>query len=254
MEQNVFITGAGSLGEAFIRLLHKEHKLTVVDSNEWTIARLKDTYPDVRFILGDFAEGHITPLIDSVIHTAAYKHLPLGEENPCAFIENNITKLGRLFKEASRAKVNLLFISSDKAVEPISLYGYTKAIGEQLAEHYGFSIARLGNILDSSGSVIPVWEDCIEREVPVKVTDERMTRYFIEDMDAANQLWHEFIKGKKLIIPKCAHVRILDLLATVLERHGYAKVSDYTPGVEVIGIRDREKLEEKLKWEREEAV
>lgn len=252
MKEKVLITGVtGTLGRAFLRLLHEKYDVVGIDFHEWGIAELKNEYPNTKFILGDFVNWCYEDLpVDYIIACGAYKHLPLGETDPLAFIENNIVKTAHLFKEAANY-CELLFISTDKAVEPISLYGYTKAIGEHLAKYYGFSVARLGNILDSSGSVIPVWEDCIKKNLPVKITDERMSRYFIEDMDAVNQLWHEFIQGKKLIIPKCEEIRLMDLLALVLDKHGYTTTT-YAPGVEIIGMRDKEKLQEKLRWDFEE--
>lgn len=247
---SILITGSGSLGLAFIKLLHGDYDVTVIEQNEWTVAELQKQFTDVNFILGDFSNWKFDDLpVDYIIHTAAYKHLPLGEENPNAFIDNNILNVRKLFAEAYKHDVGLLFISTDKAVEPCSLYGYTKAIGESLAKHYNFSIARCGNILDSSGSVIPVWETCIKNKQPILVTDERMVRYFIEDYDAANQMWDQFKAGKGLIIPKCTKIRLLDLLAEVLKRHGYESASEYEPGVQIIGMRDKEKLEEKLQWD-----
>jgi len=250
--KTILITGIGSLGEAFLRLLHNQSNLICIDQNEWTIARLQKQYPDVKFILDDFANWKFNQYpVDYIVHTAAYKHLPLGEENPSSFIDNNIIKLRTLFQEAYQHGVELLFISTDKAVEPTSLYGYTKAIGEGLAKHYEFSVARLGNILNSSGSVIPVWEKAIDLEQPIPITDERMVRYFIEDIRAADQLWDMFCAGKKLIIPKCEKIRLLDLLGEVLKRKGYQTPADYKPGVTIIGMREGEKMEEKLTWEGE---
>lgn len=253
MRESVLLTGAGSLGKAFIRLLHKDYDLTVIENNEWQVATLQKEYPKVKFMLEDFSEWKFDQdPVDYVIHTAAFKHLPLGEENPNSFIDNNIIKLRKLFAEAYKNNVDLLFVSTDKAVEPCSLYGYTKAIGESLAKYYDFSITRCGNILNSSGSVIPVWENQIENKLPVSITDERMVRYFIEDNDAASQMWDMFHNGKKLIIPQCKEIRLLDLLSEVLKRHGYDRAEDYTYGVQITGIRPKEKLRETLTWEWEE--
>lgn len=252
---NILITGgAGSLGKAFVRLLHKEHQVIVIDQDEWSVAQMEKEFPDVEFKLQDFADFSFSEQpIDKLIHLAAYKHVNLGEENPLTFIDNNLFKTMKLFKEAYTFGVDTLFVSTDKAVEPVSTYGYTKAIGESVAKFYNFSIARLGNILNSSGSVIPVWEKAIDLEQPIPITDERMTRYFIEDYEAANQLWHEFIQGKKLIIPKCQKMRLLDLLGEVLKRKGYSDPSEYEFGIIIIGMREGEKLEEKLTWEGENA-
>lgn len=240
--------GAGSLGKAFVRLL-KDHDLTVIDSNEWALAELQAEFPKVKCILDDFVNWRFAQEpAEVLIHLAAYKHVEIGEDNVPTFISNNIVKTEILFREAQTYNTDILFISTDKAVEPISLYGFTKAIGERLARYYGGSVARLGNILSSSGSVIPIWEKAIAEGRPIPITDERMVRYFIEDFDAANQIWHEFLKGEKLIIPKCEEIRLMDLLREVLTRHGKT-IADI--GVEVIGLRPGEKIREKLTWEDE---
>jgi len=253
MGRTVLITGgAGSLGKAFVRPLHKDYRVVVIDSNEWAIAELQKEFPDVEVYLDDFVNWRFDEVpCDYLIHLAAFKHINLGEENPMAFIENNVLKTKKLFQEAYKYNVDLLFMSTDKAVEPISTYGYTKAIGENLAKDFDFAIARCGNILSSSGSVIPTWENAIKNELPIPITDDRMTRWVIEDFEAVNQIWDMFKAGKKLIIPKCTEVRLLDLLTMVLKKHGYDKASDYEPGIQVIGLRNKEKLSEKLTWEDE---
>lgn len=251
MTETVLITGgAGSLGKAFVRLLHKTHRVVVIDSNEWAVAELRKEYPDVEVHLMDFADWRFDQIpCEYVLHLAAYKHIDIGEESVMTFVDNNINKSALLFEEAFKYNVNLMFMSTDKAVEPTSVYGYTKAIIEQLAFNSMFAVARSGNFINSSGSVIPTWEKAINDEAPIPITDERMKRWVIEDYDAALQIWDMFKSGKQLIIPKCKEVRIMDLLTTVLKRHGYEKASDYKPGIEIIGRRPGEKLTEKLEWE-----
>lgn len=248
--KEILITGAGSLGEAFIKLLHERYKLTVIENSEWTVARLSKEYPDVKFLLEDFSEWKFDQNpVEYVIATAAYKHLPLGEDNPNSFIDNNIIKLRKLFAEAYKCDVDLLFVSTDKAVEPCSLYGYTKAIGESLAKYYNFSITRCGNIMGSSGSVIPVWEDQISKNKPLTITNPEMTRYFISVDQAANEMWRGFCAGIKLIIPEMGEpVKLEDIANKVLFEHD----EDWTTyPKEIIGLRPHEKMHERLRWENE---
>lgn len=258
LKNTILITGgAGSLGRAFCRLLHSNYNVIVIDNSEWAVAELQKEMPDIEVYLMDFEDWRFDELpCDYILHLAAYKHINLGELSAKQFIKNNIDKTIKLFDEAFRYNVDLLFMSTDKAVEPISVYGYTKALGEELAKSYGFAVARCGNILSSNGSVIPTWEECIKNQKPIPITDERMTRWVIEDYDAVNQIWDMFKKGEKLIIPKCTEMRLLDLLREVLKRHGYDAVSDlitgsnaYPSGVEITGIREKEKLSEKLRWD-----
>ena len=252
-KQTVLLTGgAGSLGTAFVRLLHDEYDLIVVDNNEWAIAELKGKYPNVKVWLGEFYDYPLSGYEDFIIHAAAYKHVHLGEALPRDFIRNNLINTIKFYEKAEQTLAKILYISTDKAVEPISVYGATKYLAERLTYDVGGAVARLGNILKSSGSVVPTWEQQIEAKVPITITDERMTRYMIEDSDAVNQVWNEFKKGEVLIIPKMGEpFRIMDMLTQVLERHGYATPEQYEPGVTFIGIKPGEKLSEKLRWDHE---
>jgi len=247
--KTILITGgAGSLGREFVRYL-LANNIIVIDNNEWACAELQKEFPKVRIMLEDFSEWkYEQDPVDIVIHCAAYKHLPMGEINPNSFIDNNIMKTRKLFAEAYKHNADILYISTDKAVEPCSLYGYTKAIGEHLAKHYNGYVARCGNFLGSSGSVIPVWEKCLEEGKPLPVTDLSMKRYVIEIEDAVKQIWEGYKSRKKLIIPEMKEMTIRELIDEVLERHDCQK--DYP--IEIIGRRDKEKLEEKLKWKWEE--
>jgi FlaA1/EpsC-like NDP-sugar epimerase len=250
MKKTIFITGiGGTLGKAFARRLKDEYEVFGCDNSEWAVAAFDIPGVTVRYM--DFTDWRFCDdPCDIVIHLAAAKHVNLGEENVETFINNNINKTLKLFKEAYKYNTDVIFVSSDKAVEPISLYGVTKFVGEYLARHFNFSITRLGNILASSGSVIPLWEEKILKGEPIPITDERMVRYWIEDYEAVDQIWDMYKAGKKLIIPQCKKVRLMDLLTEVLKRHD--KTIDDVE-VEVIGLRPGEKLEEKLKWDTEES-
>lgn len=248
---NILITGiAGSLGREFTKLLQDEHTLLGIDNHEQSVAEFQHDFPDINTILGEFDSWHFDQHpVDLVIHCAAYKHLPLGENNIESFIDTNINKTQKLFAEAYKYNVDILFISTDKAVEPCCLYGYTKAIGEYLAKSYNGYISRSGNMLNSNGSVIPFWEKAIAEGQPIKVTDFKMKRWVIETREVVKQIWKGYCAGIKLIICQCQEMNLKDLLLEVLYRHGYKTVEDYKPGIEVIGNRFGEKLQEKLTWD-----
>lgn len=251
----ILITGgAGSLGRAFVRLLEPDHDVVVVDSSEWALAEIRSMYTDVECSLADFADYPITGFEDVIIHCAAHKHVNLGEENASAFVENNLTKTIRLYDKMQGSIGRVLYISTDKSVEPISVYGATKMIAEHLTWEIGGQVARLGNILSSTGSVIPLWEKAISEKRPIPITDPEMVRYVLDAQSMAILTWEGFLQGKKLIIPDMGEpVRILDMMATVLKKHGYKRPGDYTPGVTIIGMRPGEKKSEKLIWDHEHA-
>lgn len=240
---------AGSLGKAFVRYLKDAHELIGYDNSEWAVAEFKQEFPDVDIRLGDFTNWNIKKdPVKGIIHTAAYKHVNLGEVNVDAFIDNNINKTRELFCEATMLGTSIVFISTDKAVEPISLYGYTKAIGEYITNQYGGTVVRCGNFISSSGSVIPTWEKAIAEGKPIPITHLDMKRFVIDVDDAAKQIWDGLLKGEKLIIPKCKEVGIMELLKEVLKKH---KLTEEDVSVDFIGIRDGEKLQEKLMWDKE---
>lgn len=280
MKKEVVITGgAGSLGRAFVKyLLAQEYEpssrdylydvvkgettppsglydVIVVDSSEWAIAEMRSLYPEATYWLGDFVDYPLKGSEDIIIHAAAYKHIDLGESNVASFINNNVTKTIKFYENAGQTLARVLFISTDKAVEPNSAYGFTKSLGELLTKQIGGSVARCGNFLLSSGSVVPVWEAQIAANKPITITDERMTRYVIEINEAVSQIWAQFMEGRQLIVPDMGEpMRLLDLMAEVLKRHGYKQASDYKPGVQLIGMRPGEKLHEKLVWDNELAL
>ena len=255
MTKTVLITGAGgSLGKEFVKyLVEQKHIVIGLDSCEWSVAELKNDYPQIKILLKDIEMWRFDQdPCELVINCAAYKHVGLGEDNPHDFIDNNLVKTGKLFSEAYKNGAEILQISSDKAVEPISTYGFTKALGEKLCTHYNGYIARLGNIVNSSGSVLPVWEQAIREGKKIKVTDLDMERYVIDVKEAVKQIWQGYLEGKKLIIPEMGKpIKLYDLLCKVLKKHNLNYDSLYGR-IEIIGIRKGEKMKEKLRWDWEE--
>lgn len=260
--RKVLITGgAGSLGREFVRYLYDQfpettgspyrlYDITVVDNNEWAVAELRHEFPGVYTLLGDVRDFPELGPYDYVIVCHAYKHVDLAESNVFTAVKNNLSSLIGLY-DSLKGAGQILYISTDKAVEPVSTYGATKYLAEKLTWQIKGQVARCGNFLHSSGSVIPVWEKAITEGKPVPITDERMVRYVSNMDEAVKEIWEQFLVGEKLIIPKVRKVRIMDLLTEVLKKHGYMSASAYEPGVTVIGMRPGEKLEEKLKWDHE---
>lgn len=244
----ILITGcAGTLGRAFTKYLQKEHEIIGIDNSEIGLVEYKADFPNVTVKLEDFDEWKFDQdPVDLVIHCAAYKHVSLGEENVNAFIDNNIIKTRRLFAEAYKAGADILFISTDKAVEPINLYGYTKAIGEYLCKTYDGYLARSGNLLNSTGSVIPLWEKALSEGKPLPITDIRMKRFVVEADEAVRQIWEGYQAGQRLILVDCEERGIGEILDEVLEKHGLEK----TELIE-IGIQPGEKIQEKMRWSHE---
>jgi FlaA1/EpsC-like NDP-sugar epimerase len=132
MKQTVLITGgAGSLGKAFCKLLHKDYNVIAIDNSEWAVAELQKELPDIEVYLMDFADWKFDQIpCEYLLHLAAYKHINLGEVSIKAFLDNNVNKTLALFNEAYKYNVDVMYMSTDKAVEPNSFYGYTKAMAQ----------------------------------------------------------------------------------------------------------------------------
>ncbi len=241
----VFITGiTGTLGRAFVERLYNDYTISGVDHNEERVAALRQEYPLVDVYIGDFGDEIFNDRPDVLIHLAAYKHIDLCEARPSACISNNIIKTFNLFQNARRSGVDILFMSTDKAVEPCSVYGYSKAIMESMVQELGGAFARSGNILASNGSVLTTWERAIQEGRPLTITHPEMRRFFITPENLASRVWKAYLEGERVIIPEMDHdVTLLELADQTLCKFG--KSVDTYP-IEYIGMRPGEKLVEKL--------
>lgn len=199
--------------------------------------------------------------IDVVFHAAAYKHVPIVEANARVGVANNSLGTAVLAKAAARAQVGrFVLVSSDKAVRPGNLMGASKRVAELVVQdlaarfdHTVFSIVRFGNVLGSSGSVIPKFQDQIERGGPVTVTNERVTRYFMTIPEAARLVLEAGAfdeSGTLYVLDMGKPVRIADLARKMIEAAGYTVRDAGNPegDIEIVttGLRPGEKLHEEL--------
>jgi len=195
----VLVTGAGgSIGAALcerIMRLHPrrlvllsltEERLVAVDRRLAAQKAAHALGTELCPVLGSVTDTSLLARhmagVNTVIHAAAYKHVPVCEANPAVAIVNNIGGTLAVCREAQRAGVTrCLLVSTDKAVQPASVMGATKAVAERLMSGYGsgFLTVRFGNVLDSSGSVLPLWREQLARGGPLTVTDAQCERYFM---------------------------------------------------------------------------
>jgi FlaA1/EpsC-like NDP-sugar epimerase len=196
-----------------------------------------------------------------VLHAAAYKHVPLVEANPLTGLANNVFGTQTLAREAAEHGVErFILISSDKAVNPTNVMGASKRLAElvvqDLATRYGetvFAMVRFGNVLGSSGSVVPLFQEQISRGGPVTVTDPRVKRYFMTIREAVQLVLKagSDAQGSEVFVLDMGEpMPIMKLARQVIESAGYtvrdAAHADGDIEIEIIGLRPGEKIEEEL--------
>src|SRR5207244_6725047 len=189
-----------------------------------------------------------------VFHAAAYKHVPLMEANPLESVRNNTLATKAVVEVAVECGVSrFVLVSTDKAVKPKTVMGQSKALCEWIVEAYGarkdlgtrFVAVRFGNVLNSSGSVIPIFRRQIERGGPVTVTHAEMTRFFMTIPEAVSLIVQAGAiggRGDVFVLDMGEPVRILDLARNMIRLSG--KEPDRDVAIEFIGARPGEKLHE----------
>jgi FlaA1/EpsC-like NDP-sugar epimerase len=208
----------------------------------------------VRKVLADYS-------VEVVLHAAAYKHVPLVEANPLTGLANNVFGTQTLAREAAEYGIErFILISSDKAVNPTNVMGASKRLAElviqDLATRYAdtvFAMVRFGNVLGSSGSVVPLFQEQISRGGPVTVTDPRVKRYFMTIREAVQLVLKagSDAQGSEVFVLDMGDpMPIMKLARQVIESAGYAVRDAAHPDgdieIEIIGLRPGEKIEEEL--------
>jgi len=257
----ILITGGtGSFGKKFVHTLLESKKnfkkLIIFSRDELKQYELsqdlkKYNLKNVRFFLGDVRDKErlyrALKKVDIVVHAAALKQVPAAEYNPFEFIKTNILGAQNLIEASIDNNVSkIIALSTDKAASPINLYGATKLCSDKLflaAKNYvgsnqtKFSVVRYGNVMESRGSVIPLFKEEMKRGC-LSITDEKMTRFSINLQEGVDMvLWA--IKnsiGGEIIVPKLPSFKIIDL----------AKILSPNAKLNMIGIRKGEKIHEEL--------
>ncbi len=263
--KNILVTGAaGSIGSEIVRqcLTYGPSKVFALDQSEYGLYALNEELgtKDVRCILCDTTnildlEGlfrNNKPEI--VFHAAAYKHVPLLEDNPVEAVRNNVSSTKNLCELSDKYGVkSLVMISTDKAVRPSSIMGATKRICELIVQNFDkrseteFVSVRFGNVLGSSGSVVPKFIDQIRKGVPITVTHPDATRYFML-IDEAVQLVLQAASigngGEIFILDMGKPVKIVDMAEDLIYLMGRQPYKDIN--IEFSGMRPGEKVHEEL--------
>lgn len=254
--KSILITGGtGSFGRAFVAaaLKLRPKRLVVFSRDEYKQHQMQGQFRDkaMRYFIGDVRDGERLRRamhgIDVVVHAAALKQVPAIEYNPFEAVKTNVIGAENVINAAIDAGVSrVVALSSDKAVNPINMYGATKLCADKMfvagnayagATRASFSVVRYGNVIGSRGSVVELFKKLRETGT-VPVTDARMTRFWITLEQGVKLVLSAIddMKGGEIFVPKIPSMRILDLVKAV------------APGckVKIVGIRPGEKLHEAL--------
>lgn len=267
--KNILVTGGcGSIGSHLVAEILNQNPgvVRVLDNSEEGLFNLKKHHGEdapVRYLLGDVRDQDRLELaienIDVVFHAAAFKHVTLNEYNPFETVQTNVQGTQNLIQAALDEEVDAFVgISTDKASNPISVMGATKLLSERLiiaANTYKgrrdtrFGCVRFGNVLGSSGSVVPVFLNQIREGGPVTVTDPEMTRFIMPIDEAASLVLeaHDRMTSGEIFVLKMPAFRVGTLAEAMIEEYApRLGFRSETIEVEIIGARPGERVHEKL--------
>lgn len=249
---NFFISGGtGFLGTHLARHLVSHGKqVTVMSRDEQKLARLKRVCPDARVIRGDVGGDpdllhHMIVGHDVVVHAAATKVVPMGETNVWATMQDNVMGTMQMIEASRLAGVaDFVFVSTDKAVAPVNVYGTTKMMGERLVQEAAtwegetdFHVVRYGNVLGSTGSVIPLWEQMLAETGFITATDPTMTRFWLSIKDAIDAVEDSLTEPSGTVLVP---------LAPSMSMADFARAFFPDARFEYAGLRPGEKMHECL--------
>jgi len=276
--KTVAVTGAGgSIGSELCRQIAilNPKKLLLLELNEYAVYKIYEelisfnkNFRVIPLLINVQDQAKLETIferfeVDTVYHAAAYKHVPLVEENICEGVKNNVFSTLAVTKASVIKKVsNLVLISSDKAVRPTNIMGASKRLAELCMQgvyenskniNTNFSIVRFGNVLESSGSVIPKFKKQIKAGGPITLTHEDVTRYFMTVTEAAQLVIQAGSMGKHsevFVLDMGESIKIKDLISKMISLSGFTIKNNNNPkgDIEIIitGLRPGEKLYEEL--------
>ena len=261
--KNTLITGGtGSFGNLFVETVlkrFKPKKLIIFSRDELKQSIMAQKFPQekyscIRYFIGDVRDLARLKLamegVDYVVHAAALKHVNVAEYNPMECVKTNIGGAENVINAALSMNVSrIIALSTDKASDPINLYGATKLTSDKIFVSANnivgdkhptrFSVVRYGNVAGSRGSVVPIFKKLIEqgsKELPI--TDDKMTRFWITLSQAVEFVLKSFerMQGGEIFVPKIPSIRVTDLAKAIGPKMNH----------KIIGIRPGEKLHEKM--------
>jgi UDP-N-acetylglucosamine 4,6-dehydratase (inverting) len=256
--KRILITGGtGSFGNAFVPMTMKKYDPAEIiifsrdEMKQWDMALKYQDEPRLRFVIGDVRDKtrlqQVMHGVDHVVHAAATKIVPTAEYSPAECIKTNINGAMNVIDACTEAGVkSVVALSTDKASNPVNLYGATKLASDKLfcasnplngSDGTRFSVVRYGNVMGSRGSVIPFFLSLKNKGV-LPITDVEMTRFMISLEDGVKLVWHAFddMLGGEIYVKKIPSMKVVDIAQTIAP----------DARLNIIGIRPGEKLHEQM--------
>ena len=266
--KNILVTGGtGSIGLELVKQLIscKPKSIKVLTNDENSIfdsGKIIGENKFIKYIVGDIRDKERCQLamrnVDIVFHAAAMKHIDICEENPFDAVKTNVIGTSNMLEASILAGVSkFVFISTDKATNPTSTLGASKLLAERLTLVAGtysenqkmiFSVARFGNVIGSRGSIFQIFHQQLRKNLPLTVTDSRMTRFIMSLSDAASMILKigQVAKDSEIFILKMPTVKIEDLAKTMIQVHKEKNKLAIDPTIEISKVRGYERFHEFL--------
>lgn len=256
-DASVLVTGAGgSIGSALCRRVvrWKPRCLVAYDQSEYALYQVTQSLQDcgvpVVPVLGDLKSVHLLQRVltafevDQVFHAAAYKHVPLVEQNPIIGLRNNVWGTKHLIEACVLCQIeSVLVVSTDKAVNPTNVMGASKRLAEYvtLTANPKYQIVRFGNVLWSSGSVLPLFYDQLTARQPLTITHPEVSRYFMSVEEATELMLQSIALSDSILVFDMGTPVLIESMARKM-----ATLMEIEPEVRYVGLRPGEKLHEEL--------
>ena len=221
---------------------YSQHSITIFSRNESDQVTMKSDHPYFSYVVGDVrdysevfkaCEG-----MDYVFHLAALKHINICEEKPQEAVKTNVLGTMNLINACREHGAQLISMSTDKAINPTSVYGITKFLAEEMVTQAGFLSVRSGNVLWSSGSVFPIWEKQLKETNVINITSKNMTRFFISVDEVVRFLWSNRDQQGVLTV-SMQSFNLNDIAEEFIKRFG-----DDDSSINVMGLRPGEREHE----------
>lgn len=257
----LILGGTGALGKTLARRYHENNEIIIFSRSEHNHVNMKREFPNAIYQIGDIREK--TSIVstlnkykpDVVIDAAALKHVPICEDHPFESIKTNVLghqNVIESFHDAKHQVESVVFVSTDKACNPVNVYGMCKSLSEKNFINFAKNqkdikviVCRYGNVLESTGSVIPLFKKLLEEKRDfLPITNDQMTRFLLtldQSVDLIEWAYSHSQTHGNVVVPKIKALKVIDIAKALGKHYGHSDIR-----TEIVGIRPGEKIHEEM--------